>query len=176
MAQGAVTLVKNDLGLLPLAEGTKVCSLVLDDDDDLDAQAGWRAALADHPDVLVRVLTNAEDEAAIAEAVSQAAGSGCDTVLVPIFMSVRAWKNRVELPELLGSVPERLVAAGLKVVVLSFTSPFLLRSCPNVAAYVCAYSAHPMSQRAAVRSLWGQAGFPGRLPVDPDQLEAPAAR
>lgn len=174
IAEGAVTLVRNGHELLPLPADARVCSLVLDDDEDLEAHAAWRAALADHPDVLVRVLTNDENEGAIADAVQQAASFG--TVIVPIFMSVRAWKNRVELPALLASVPERLVAAGARVVVVSFTSPFLLRQFPTVDAYVCAYSPLAASQRAAVQALWGQAPFPGRLPVDPDLLEAPGAR
>lgn len=169
VAEGAVTLVRNGADVLPLPPDAKVCSLVLDDDDDADAQAGWRAALSEHPEVVMRVLTNAEDEGAIADAVAQAATY--DVVLVPIFMSVRAWKNRVELPELLASVPRRLAEAGAKVVVVSFTSPFLLRQFPDVDAYVCAYSPHPASQRAAVRALWGQAGFPGRLPVDPGHFD-----
>jgi beta-N-acetylhexosaminidase len=174
IAEGAVTLVEAAEDLLPLAADGKYCSLVLDDDDDADAQAGWRQALADHPGLPIRVLTNADDEAAIEAAVAQAAAFG--TVLVPAFMAVRAWKNRVTLPPLLASVPERLKAAGARVVVVSFTSPFLLRQFPGVDAYVCAYSANPASQRAAVRALFGEVPFAGRLPVDPAHVAGPAGR
>ena len=173
IAVGAVTLVRNEADLLPLASDARVCSLVLDDDDDLEAQASWRKALADHPEVLVRVLSNSDDEATIADAVAQAASFG--TVIVPIFMTVRGWKNRVELQSALASVPTRLVAAGARVVALSFTSPFLLRQFPLVDAYVCAYSPLLACQSAAVAALWSEKGFPGRLPVDPRQLDAPKA-
>ncbi|MDB5101555.1 MAG: beta-lactamase [Cyanobacteria bacterium RYN_339] len=174
IAEGAITLVSATDGLLPLQADGTYCSLVLDDDEDLDAQAGWRQALADHPDLPIRVLTNADDEAAIEAAVAQAAAFG--TVLVPAFMAVRAWKNRVSLPPLLASVPDRLRAAGAKVVVVSFTSPFLLRQFPGVDAYVCAYSPNPASQRAAVRALFGELPFVGRLPVNPAHLGEPTAR
>lgn len=172
IAEAAVTLVRNEGDLLPLAADARVGSLVLDDDDDLDVQAAWRKALADHPDVLVRVLTNADDEAAIEAAVAQAA-SQFDVVLVPAFMWVRAAKGRVELPALLASVPGRLMAAGAKVVVASFTSPFLVRQFPGVDAYVCAYSPNAHCQRAAVDAIWGRQGFPGRLPVDLHEALAP---
>ncbi len=170
IADAAITLVKNQGDLLPLAAETRVCSLVLDDDDDLDVQAAWRAALADHPDVVIRVLTHADDEAAIDAAVAQAAQF--DVVLVPIFMWVRAAKSRVDLPALLASVPGRLQAAGVKVLAVSFSSPFLIQQFQGVDAYVCAYSPNAHCQRAAVQAIWGHQGFPGRLPVD---LVTPAA-
>jgi beta-N-acetylhexosaminidase len=170
IAEAAMTLVENHGDLLPLAEGARVCSLMLDDDDDDEVQAAWRAALADHPDVLVKALGNGDDEAAIDAAVAQAAQF--DVVIVPIFMWVRAAKSRVFLPELLASVPSRLKAAGAKVVAVSFSSPFLLRQFPEVDAYVCGYSPNAHCQRAAVQAIYGRQRFTGRLPVD---IEAPTA-
>jgi beta-N-acetylhexosaminidase len=87
-------------------------------------------------------------------------------VLVPVFMQVKAWKNRVSLSPSLVAVVERLVASGAKVVAVSFTSPYVVRQFPALAGYVCAYSPHPLSQRAAVEALWGRSRFAGRLPVD----------
>lgn len=170
IAEAAVTLVENREALLPLAADARVCAVVLDDDDDPEVQAAWRTALGGQPDVLTRVLTNADDEAAIDAAVAQAAAF--DVVIVPVFMWVNAAKSRVDLPALLASVPARLQAAGAKVVVVSFTSPFLINQFPGVDAYVCAYSPNAHCQRAAVQAIWGHQGFPGRIPVD---LQAPAA-
>lgn len=170
IAEAAVTLVVNREGLLPLPAGTRACSLVLDDDADLDVQAAWRAALANHPDVLVKALSPDDDEAAIDAAVAQAAAF--DVVIVPAFMWVQAAKSRVRLSPGLESVPAKLQAAGAKVVVASFTSPFLLDHFPTVDAYVCGYSPNAHCQRAAVAAIFGEQGFPGRLPVD---LAIPAA-
>jgi beta-N-acetylhexosaminidase len=164
IAEAAVTLVLNRDQLLPLPAGTKACSLVLDDDDDLEVQAAWRQALAGHPDVLVKALSPADDEAAIDAAVTLAASF--DVVIVPAFMWVQASKSRVHLSSGLESVPGKLKAAGAKVVLASFTSPFLLDHCPGVDAYVCAYSPNAHCQRAAVAAIYGEQGFPGRLPVD----------
>ena len=89
-----------------------------------------------------------------------------DVVLVPVFMQVKAWKNRVSLGPELTAVVTRLAATGAKIVLVSFTSPYIVRQFPPTAAYVCAYSPHPLSQRAAVDALWGRTRFAGKLPVD----------
>ncbi|HEY9722520.1 MAG TPA: glycoside hydrolase family 3 protein [Oscillatoriaceae cyanobacterium] len=164
IAEAAITLVKSKEGLLPLAAEAKVGTLVLDDDDDAAAQSAWRAALADHSDVPIQVLTGDDPAESVERAI--AALGDREIVVVPVFSQVKAWKNRVDLPEVLASVPKRLREAGKQVIVVSFTSPFLLQQFPGVEAYVCAYSPNPLCQRAAVQALWGELPFSGRLPVD----------
>jgi beta-glucosidase-like glycosyl hydrolase len=164
IAESANTLVDARDGILPLKADQRVFSLVLDDDNDEEAQAGWREALAAHPDVPVRVLTPESTEDEINDAIEQA--RQYDVVVTPIFMAVRAWKNRVTLDPVLARIPGELREAGAKVVAVSFTSPYVVRQFPDVEAYVCAYAPHRLSQRAAVQALWGELPFPGRLPVD----------
>ncbi|MEB3328342.1 MAG: glycoside hydrolase family 3 N-terminal domain-containing protein [Candidatus Sericytochromatia bacterium] len=167
IADAAVTLVEDPAGLLPLPEGGSVCALILDDDADARAQQDWGTVLRElggaATELRVGALSSASDEGAVAAACEEAAR--CEVVVVPVFMAVRAWKNRVTLPPLLASVPERLKAAGARVVVVSFTSPFLNRQLAAADAYVCAYSPNVHCQRAAVQALWGRQRFTGRLPV-----------
>ncbi|MEB3196946.1 MAG: glycoside hydrolase family 3 N-terminal domain-containing protein [Candidatus Sericytochromatia bacterium] len=169
IADAALTLVDDEQNLLPLKPGTSVCTLVLDDDDDADLQRTWREVLRElgdqTADVKVATLTAQSDEATIEAACAEAAKH--EVVVVPVFMWVRAWKNRVSLPALLSTVPRRLAEAGAKVVLLSFTSPFLRDEMPEADAYICAYSPNTHCQRAAVQALWGRARLPGRLPVAP---------
>jgi beta-N-acetylhexosaminidase len=167
IADAAVTLVDDPDGMLPLPEGDAVCALMLDDDADARVQADWRTVLGElggrFSDLRVGVLTGDSDEASVAAACQEAAR--CAVVVVPVFMAVRAWKNRVTLPSLLASVPARLKAAGARVVVVSFTSPFLQEQLAAADAYVCAYSPNVHCQRAVVQALWGRQRFTGRLPV-----------
>ena len=58
-----------------------------------------------------------------------------------------------------------LAAAGRKLVVVSFGSPYLLRQFPEVPAYVCSYGWAETSQRAAMAALFGEYAMTGRLPV-----------
>ena len=162
IADASITLVGAAPGVLPLAADGSVCAIGLDDDADEATQRAWLTAAGER--LPTHFLSGEADEAAIAEAIAFA--SGYDTVVVPLFSAVKAWKNRVDLPTPLASVPGRLKAAGKRVVAVSFTSPFLVRQFPEVDAYVCAYSPHPLSQRAAVRALFGEQPFGGRLPVD----------
>lgn len=164
IAEASITLVEAPEGLLPMAPETRVVALVLDDDNDDEAQAGWHAAIAAQPNVKTVVLTPEAEPGEVEAAI--AACAEAEVVLVPMFMQVKAWKNRVTLPEPLASVPRRLKDQGKTVVAVSFTSPFLFREFPFVDAFVCAYAAHPLSQRATVEALWGRLPFNGRLPVD----------
>lgn len=164
IAEAATTLVHAEPGMLPLAADARVYSLILDDDNDPEAQAAWRDALRDHPEVPVTVLTPESTEEAINDAIEQA--RQYDVVLVPIFMAVRAWKNRIALHPVLARIPNELREAGAKVAALSFTSPYVVRQFPDVEAYVVSYSPHTLSQRATVQALWGELPFRGSLPVD----------
>jgi beta-N-acetylhexosaminidase len=51
------------------------------------------------------------------------------------------------------------------VVLLSLGNPYLLRSFPDVAAYLTTYSTVEASETAAVRALFGEIPIRGKLPV-----------
>jgi beta-N-acetylhexosaminidase len=65
------------------------------------------------------------------------------------------------LPELL----DGLRKAGAKVVLVSFANPYLARDLPATPVFLEAWSASPLSQRAAARALLGLAPISGQLPV-----------
>ena len=52
-----------------------------------------------------------------------------------------------------------------KTVVVSFGSPYFLADFPQIQNYVCAYSNAFTSEVAAVKALFGEIPFRGRLPV-----------
>lgn len=58
-----------------------------------------------------------------------------------------------------------LIGSGLPTVVAALRLPYDLETFPEASAYVCTYSILPPSMKALARALFGQAGFPGRLPV-----------
>ena len=62
----------------------------------------------------------------------------------------------------------RQVMAGLPnipVTLVSFASPYYLRSLPSVESYVCTYSYQASAQLAAARGILGIEPMRGRLPV-----------
>jgi beta-N-acetylhexosaminidase len=52
-----------------------------------------------------------------------------------------------------------------KTVVVSFGSPYFLFDFPQIENYVCAYSNAITSEVGAVKALFGEIPFRGRLPV-----------
>ena len=65
------------------------------------------------------------------------------------------------LPELI----DGLRSAGTKVVLVSFSNPYLAQGLPYTDAHLIAWSASTLSQRAAARAMLGKAPITGRLPI-----------
>ncbi len=158
----AITMVKGAPAFLPLDPVSSGC-LVLDDDGDAGVYAPWDDALGAYG-MSRRVLTPKSGPAEYGQAFAEL--KACSTLLVPVFATVRAWKGRVGLlPEMVGLI-ERLGASGVRVVLISFSNPYLIRQVPDVAAYFCAYSDHAACQRVALEVVMGSRPARGILPVE----------
>jgi len=62
-------------------------------------------------------------------------------------------------------VVETLASSGKPVALVALGNPYLLRSFPNVGAYLATFSTVAPSERAAVKALWGEIDIRGHLPV-----------
>ena len=65
------------------------------------------------------------------------------------------------LPELI----DGLQRTGQKVVLISFANPYLAQGLPATPVFLEAWSASPLSQRAAARALLGLSPITGQLPI-----------
>jgi len=63
---------------------------------------------------------------------------------------------------LLQSVVEK---AADKTVVVAMGNPYIAQQLPQVQTYICTFSDAEVSERSAVRALFGEIPMPGRLPV-----------
>ncbi|MBM3273724.1 MAG: hypothetical protein FJZ00_01120 [Candidatus Sericytochromatia bacterium] len=159
LAGKAVTLVR-DPGVLPL--GSQDFAVIIDDDGDLDYDHVLPRDL-DRRGVGWGIVRAGMDQAERAAVLDRARGSRA--VLVPIFSQIKAWKDRSDLPEELAEVVRQLSREFSKAVVVTFANPYLLQQFPDVAGYACAYGGLDDQQLAALAALFGEAGFPGSLPV-----------
>jgi beta-N-acetylhexosaminidase len=93
------------------------------------------------------------------------AADGADLVIVSSYFgassSTASMTATGGLPELI----DGLHKAGRKVVLVSFANPYLPLGLPATAAFLEAWSASPLSQRAAARALLGLAPITGQLPI-----------
>ncbi|MEO7141898.1 MAG: glycoside hydrolase family 3 N-terminal domain-containing protein, partial [Bryobacteraceae bacterium] len=157
IADRAVTLVKDDKHLLPLDPAGKPCLVLLT--EARYSQAGRvlnREARRRAPDMPITRV----DPTMTAGELDQIARdtATCGVVVAAAFVSVALGGN-------MGGLVTSLMNGPQAVVLIALGSPYLLRSFPNVAAYLTTYSTAPTSEVAAVKAMFGEIPITGRLPV-----------
>ena len=159
----AVTLVRNEGRLVPLASPKQACVII----------AGRRRATTSgqrftqefqHRASSARLMVA---DSNLPEAALEAAVSGmgaCSAVVVAAFTDISDGGS--PLPGSLGPFIEKLTSSPTPVVFVSVGSnPYLLEQFPNVAAYLATFSLTPPSEAAAVKALFGEIPITGHLPV-----------
>jgi beta-N-acetylhexosaminidase len=169
IARRSVTLVKNDGGLLPLRaeQALRILHLVLSSDPRSDPsviQGFLEDELARRAVPTETMWLGPDLSAETAEKVLARAGESTH-VLASSFARVGAFRGTADMPEAQARLLQRLHAAGHRLVVVSYGSPYLLRQFPDVPVYVCTYGWAESSQRAAMSALFGEHAVGGRLPV-----------
>ena len=164
IADRAVTLVRNRDGVTPLAEPDRSCFVVMPESRfSTSGQTFTQEVRRRAP----RAVISAIDPGMLAPAIDEAIQklTTCENYVVAAFASVGAYRGTVALSGELPHAMEALIATGKPVVLVALGNPYLLRSFPNVAAYLATFSTVPPSEDAAVKALFGEIEISGRLPV-----------
>ena len=165
VAEKAVTLVRNENNVVPLANPERACWFVLSGGRFSTqgrefVESVRRSAKGAQVTLLDPLLPPSEFDALAAKA-----QSSCDTVVVTAYVLVAAYTGTVGLPGNYPAFVDRLIAGGKPVVFIALGNPYLLRAFPKVAAYLATFSTTQPSEAAAVRAVVGEAGISGKLPV-----------
>ena len=149
VARRAVTLVRNEGGVLPLRAESRLLVAA--------AQEVFLKACREYlPRARQLRLSRAPSRAQLARQLRrlQQLGADADKIVVAVSNHYHAW------------LVQRLYKTlSRPLVVVSFASPYMLRYFPTVAGYLCTYSYQPSSQRAAAAALAGRLTITGHLPV-----------
>ena len=190
-AERAITLVRDSLNMVPLARlpGTnKVVSLTIAPRAELSAGAGFNAELQRvFPQLRSQLLTPEIIFDATAGAAAGGTGTyvasptprllpaivdnalraadGADVVIVSSYFGATSSTATMAATGGLSELLDGLRNAGKKVILVSFANPYLAQNLPATPAYLVAWSASPLSQRAAARALLGLAPITGQLPI-----------
>ena len=169
IARSAITVVRNEGGLLPLKaeEPLRILHLAMSSDARVDSsviQGIPEAELAARRVPTETMWLGPEVSEATAERILERS-AGFTHVLASAFVRVGAFRGSADMSEAHAALLEGLVSAGRKVIVVSYSSPYLLRQLPTVPAYVCSYGWVETSQRAAMSALFGEHPVTGHLPV-----------
>jgi beta-N-acetylhexosaminidase len=194
-AERSITLVKDSLGLVPMSRmprTARVVSVTIAPRTDLGAGVTFNGELTRlFPSLRALTLTTeqvfdatvgaaAAGQGALAKAyvaspqpklppasVENAlrAAQGSDLVIVSSYFGASSSTSRLAAPEGMTDLLNGLEKNGARVVLATFSNPYLASELPAVPAYLIAWGSAPVSQRAAARALLGLAPISGQLPI-----------
>ncbi|HSP93196.1 MAG TPA: glycoside hydrolase family 3 protein, partial [Thermoanaerobaculia bacterium] len=134
IARRSVTLVRESPGVLPLGRKTRVFQLVVAETErglggDLNKELKSRL----EGPAEMAVLDSRSSAAEVAKVLESA--SRAEVVLLALFVRFQSGKGSIVLPAAAKEVVERL-PAPVRVVAVSFGSPYVLRELPNLETYL----------------------------------------
>jgi beta-N-acetylhexosaminidase len=163
-ASAAITLVRDEAGLLPLrpAPGDRIVVITPQPRDltPADSSADEPLALAEavrryHAEV-IEVRVDAEPgDAQIAAAREAAAGARC-VVMATLAADVQASQVRLV---------EAILSTGTPTATVAMRTPYDLACYPGALTHLCSYAIVPASVGAVADALFGRQPIRGRLPV-----------
>jgi len=176
IAEHAITLVRNDAKLLPLANlrsDARIVNIAITNGDDrlYVAQSFITAMSRAGHRLETIVLDDRSSDAEVQKALTRA--QGADIVFASLYGRVRTGQARsVGLPEPGARALASLINAHAPVIGISFGNPYLLESFPTLQTYLVAYGDMPSLQQAAARAVLGQTDITGKLPITLPSLYA----
>jgi beta-N-acetylhexosaminidase len=160
----AVTLVRNEHDLLPLAASAQSCLIVVV--ERRTSAAGTRM-IDSYRKFAPKSQISVVDASMNAAALSAVAGdtSRCSAIVVAGFATVAANRGSVGLNGELTPFLAKLTEGSAPVAIVAMGNPYLLSAFPKTAAYLATFSSTPPSEVSAVKALFGEIAISGRLPV-----------
>ncbi|MGB0542958.1 MAG: glycoside hydrolase family 3 protein [Longimicrobiales bacterium] len=166
IAEQAITLLKNDRNLLPLAgtRSARVMSVSYRRGSDVLAGRYFNRALREtYPRLRTAEIDGDSDEGDYQELRRRARDHAF--VVVSTYVTSVNVSGSFNLPEELVEFVRHLEEIGVPHTVVSFGNPYLITDFPDVQSYLLAWSGSEASQRAAAAAMLGHASIEGRIPT-----------
>jgi len=158
LADRALTLVRNNGAVLPLASPNQACLVI---------SAGIR--LSSFGQRLAEEFRRRAPQARIVFIDNSLPMAALDAVTGDVSAcSALVWATFTTNPTLAGDLPaflEKLSASSTPVALISFGNPYLLAGFPKVAAYIAAFSTATPSETSLAKALVGEIPITGHMPV-----------
>jgi beta-N-acetylhexosaminidase len=159
-----VTLVRNNGNLVPLAAPAQTCFVTMPlSRFGSEGQLFTQEVRKRQPRALTTMLEPSMTRLQVDEALDKL--TACAAYAIAAFVPVTAARGSLGLGGELPYALEKMAATGKPIALVALGSPYLLRTFPNVTAYLATFSSVPPSELAAVKALWGEMPIRGRLPV-----------
>ena len=192
-AERAITLVKDSLGVVPfggLPRTARVVSITIAPRTDLGAGVTFNGELARSFPALRSIALSTEQlfDATVAAAAAPGQNAqyvatpqprllpalvenalrgaqGADLVIVSSYFGASSSTSSLSAPVGMADLLTGLQKAGTRVVLATFSNPYIAQDLPSVPAYLIAWGGSPLMQRAAARAVLGLAPITGQLPI-----------
>jgi beta-N-acetylhexosaminidase len=164
IADRSVTLVRNNNDLIPLKDPAATAFFILTEGRaSLEGVAFVSELRKRSPSARAITLDSAMSATDLQAAVESA--SRANLYVVAAFANVAAYRGDVALGGAFPQFVQNLIATKKPVAFIAMGNPYLLRTFPDVAAYMTTYSTVPPSEVSAVKALFGEIAIGGILPV-----------
>ncbi len=172
IADRGVTLLRNSENLVPLnaARPLRVLLVSLSADPDAYPSATLESEIRWRVDALKSL--RADTQFVNVGTLKVPPADSYDIAIAALFVRVADRKGNVGFPDDQRAFVNQMLASGKPCVVLAFGSPYLVSSFSTAKTWIGEFSTNDVSQRAAVRALFGQTAIKGRIPVTvPDTVK-----
>ena len=167
-AEKSITLLRNEGAIFPLNKQTaaKTLFVVIAADDDATEGATFVPDVQKrYPNAKFARLDPRSTGEEYAKVLSDA--KNYDQIILSPFVKRAAAKGTVALPENQVAFVKKIIAAkGAKAAVIAFGNPYMIRQFPEAQNYVVTYAIEDVAQTAAVKTLFGEVPFQGKLPIN----------
>jgi beta-N-acetylhexosaminidase len=165
IARHALTLLREEPGVLPLQKSARVVLVTVSDFDevvtplpDLARELTRRLQVAPRT-FLLDSRSQADEVQPVLDALHNA-----ELLVLGLAIRARSGAGHLAVPESARRVLEQL-PPNVKTIGISHGSPYIIRALPQLRTYLCAYGIQPVTQVAAVEALFGEINVSGKLPV-----------
>src|SRR5271155_960728 len=165
IADRGVTLLRDTPRLLPLDSTRPMRALLVAISSDADPVPGESIEPEIRPRVDSLKVLRADTQYVTVGALKLPPPDTYDVAIAALFVRVADRKGDVGLPDDQLAFMNQLLAAGKPTVVAAFGSPYLIERFPNAKTWVAEFSTNDVSQRAAVRAIFGEVAISGTMPV-----------
>ena len=172
IADRGVTLLRNSENLVPLnaARRLRVLLVSLSADPDAYPSATLESEIRWRVDSLKSL--RADTQFVNVSTLKLPPADSYDIAIAALFVRVADRKGNVGFPDDQRAFVNQMLANGKPCVVIAFGSPYLISTFPGTKSWIGEFSTNDVSQRAAVRALFGQTAIKGRIPVTvPDTVK-----
>ncbi|MGI9629111.1 MAG: glycoside hydrolase family 3 N-terminal domain-containing protein [Longimicrobiales bacterium] len=165
VSEQAMTLVRDEAGVVPLGGSNGVLSVTYAGRSDLLAGRAFNATLRSYVPGVEAVRVGPDTPWSVFDSLLHAGGDST-VVVVGAYVSPRAGAGRTRLPLGFRTFVERFSSAYPdRFAFISFGNPYLLTAIPDVGSYMLAWGDREGPQAAAARALVGASPVSGRLPI-----------